>query len=49
LASTWAIWVAGFGLSAFTFAGNFLGVAACSGVLFFLFCPWAAVMGRKLA
>lgn len=49
LAWTWAIWAAGFGLSAFTFAGNFVGVAACSGVLFVLFCPWAAVMGRKLA
>jgi hypothetical protein len=46
---TWTIWAAGFGLSAFTFAGNFLGVAVCSGVLFMLFCPWAAVMGRKLA
>ena len=46
---TWTIWAAGFGLSAFTFAGNFLGVAVCSGVLFTLFCPWAAVMGRKLA
>jgi hypothetical protein len=46
---TWTIWTAGFGLSAFTFAGNFLGVAVCSGVLFALFCPWAAVMGRKLA
>lgn len=48
LAWTWTIWAAGFGLSAFTFAGNFLGVAVCSGVLFALFCPWAAVMGRKL-
>jgi hypothetical protein len=46
---TWAIWAVGFGLSAFTLAGNFLGVAVCSGVLFTLFCPWAAVMGRKLA
>ena len=46
---TWAIWVAGFGLSVFTFAGNFIGVAICSGVLFTLFCPWAVVMGRKLA
>lgn len=46
---TWTIWAAGFGLSAFTFAGNFLGVAICSGVLFTLFCPWAVVMGRKLA
>ncbi len=46
---TWTIWAAGFGLSAFTFAGNFLGVAVCSGVLFLLFCPWAAVMGRKFA
>ncbi|HVS49794.1 MAG TPA: hypothetical protein VHJ99_12940 [Candidatus Dormibacteraeota bacterium] len=49
LAWTWAIWAAGFGLSAFTFAGNFLGVAVCSGILFTLFCPWAVVMGRKLA
>jgi hypothetical protein len=49
LAWTWAIWAAGFGLSAFTFAGNFIGVAICSGVLFMLFCPWAVVMGRKLA
>ena len=46
---TWTIWAAGLGLSAFTFTGNFLGVAICSGVLFALFCPWAAVMGRKLA
>jgi len=46
---TWTIWAAGFGLSAFTFAGNFLGGAVCSAVLFMLFCPWAAVMGRKLA
>jgi hypothetical protein len=49
LAWTWAIWGAGFGLIMFTFAGNFLGVAVCSGVLFMLFCPWAVVMGRKLA
>ena len=49
LAWTWTIWAVGFGLSAFTFAGNFLGVAICSGLLFTLFCPWAAVMGRKLA
>lgn len=49
LAWTWTIWAAGFGLSAFTFAGNFLGVAVCSGVLFILFCPWTAVMGRRLA
>jgi hypothetical protein len=49
LAWTWTIWAAGFGLSAFTFAGNFVGVAVCSGVLFTLFCPWAVVMGRKLA
>jgi hypothetical protein len=49
LAWTWTIWAAGFGLSAFTFGGNFLGVAICSGMLFILFCPWAAVMGRKLA
>jgi uncharacterized membrane protein len=49
LAWTWTIWAAGFGLSAFTFAGNFLGVAICSGVLFALFCPWAVVIGRKLA
>ena len=49
LAWTWAIWAAGFGLSIFTFAGNFLGVAICSGLLFALFCPWAVVVGRKLA
>jgi hypothetical protein len=49
LAWTWTIWAAGFGLSAFTFAGNFVGVAVCSTVLFMLFCPWAVVMGRKLA
>lgn len=48
LAWTWTIWAAGFGLSAFTFAGNFLGVAICSGVLFALFCPWAVFTGRKL-
>jgi hypothetical protein len=46
---TWAIWVAGFGLSIFTFAGNFIGVGVCSALLFILFCPWAVVMGRKLA
>jgi hypothetical protein len=46
---TWTIWAAGFGLSAFTFAGNFLGVAVCSGLLFTLFCPWVVVLGRKLA
>jgi hypothetical protein len=46
---TWAIWTAGFGLSIFTFAGNFIGVAICSALLFILFCPWAVVMGRKLA
>ena len=45
---TWAIWTAGFGLSIFTFAGNFIGVAICSALLFILFCPWAVVMGRKL-
>jgi hypothetical protein len=46
---TWSVWAAGFGLSAFTFASNFLGVAVCSGVLFILFCPWSVVMGRRLA
>jgi hypothetical protein len=49
LSWTWTIWAAGLGLSVFTFAGNFLGVAVCSGVLFTLFCPWAVVLGRKLA
>jgi small multidrug resistance pump len=49
LAWTWTTWAAGFGLSIFTFAGNFVGVAICSGVLFALFCPWTVVMGRKLA
>jgi hypothetical protein len=46
---TWTIWGAGFGLSAFTFAGNFVGVAVCSAVLFALFCPWCVVFGRRLA
>ena len=46
---TWTIWGAGFGLSVFTFAGNFVGVAVCSAVLFALFCPWCVVFGRRLA
>jgi hypothetical protein len=46
---TWTMWTAGFGISIFTFAGNFIGVGICSGVLFILFCPWVVVMGRKLA
>jgi hypothetical protein len=46
---TWTIWGAGFGLSAFTFTGNFVGVAVCSAVLFALFCPWCVVFGRRLA
>jgi hypothetical protein len=46
---TWVIWVVGFELSAFTFVGDFLGVAISSGLLFTLFCPWVVVMGRKLA
>ena len=46
---TWTMWGAGFGLSAFTFAGNFVGVAVCSAVLFALFCPWCVVFGRRLA
>jgi hypothetical protein len=46
---TWTIWGAGFGLSAFTFAGNFVGVAVCSAVLFALFCPWCVVFGRRRA
>jgi hypothetical protein len=47
-AVTWTIWAAGFGLSAFTFAGNFTGVAVCTGILFVFFCPWAVVFGRRL-
>ena len=35
--------------SVFTFAGNFVGVAVCSAVLFALFCPWCVVFGRRLA
>ena len=46
---TWTMWGAGLGLSAFTFAGNFVGVAVCSAVLFALFCPWCVVFGRRLA
>jgi hypothetical protein len=45
---TWAIWVAGFGLSACTLLGAFGGVQIFSGVLFALFCPWVVAMGRRL-
>lgn len=46
---TWTIWVAGIGLTVYALASDVLAVAICSGVLFTLFCPWAVVMGRKLA
>jgi hypothetical protein len=45
---TWAVWGAGFGLSACTFAGFFPGAVACTAVLFVLFSPWVVLMARKL-
>ena len=48
LAWTWAVWAAGFLLSAFSLLGIIPGIAASTGALFILFCPWCVAIWRKL-
>jgi len=45
---TWTMWAAGAGLSIFTFLGVFAGSAACTAVLFALFCPWVVAVRFRL-
>jgi hypothetical protein len=45
---TWAVWVAGVFLSAFSLAGWIAGIAISTAVLFILFCPWAFAMRWQL-
>ena len=45
---TWGVWAAGFALTTATLSGNVAAIAACTGTLMILFCPWAAIMGRFL-
>lgn len=45
----WSVWIAGFGLSACTFAGFFPGAVVFTAVLFVMFSPWVVLMGRRLA
>ncbi|MBV8199996.1 MAG: hypothetical protein JOZ15_05160 [Acidobacteria bacterium] len=48
LALSWAVWLAGLALTACTMARLPAGIAAATGVLFTLFCPWAVWLGRTL-
>jgi hypothetical protein len=41
----WIMWAAGLALAVFSFAGSPAGMAISTGVLFAIFCPWAAWMG----
>jgi hypothetical protein len=45
---TWAVWVAGLFLSAFSLAGWTVGIALSTAVLFILFCPWAYAMRSRV-
>ena len=45
---TWAVWVAGVFLSAFSLAGWIAGIAVSTAILFILFCPWAYAMRWQL-
>jgi hypothetical protein len=47
-ALTWAVWSAGFGLSAAALAQSPPLIAAATGILFALFCPWVAWFGHRL-
>ena len=48
LAWTWAVWVVGFLLSAFSMLGNIPGIAVSTAALFILFCPWCVAMRWQL-
>ena len=48
LVLTWAVWIAGGSLTAFTLARSPSGIAISTGVLFALFCPWVVWIGRTL-
>lgn len=45
---TWAIWAAGFGMTAAGAANYLPGIAATTAVLTVLLCPWFVVMGKWL-
>jgi len=47
-AVAWAIWAAGFGLSACAFTGWVAGLVACTAVTMALFTPWCAALGWVL-
>jgi hypothetical protein len=46
---TWTVWAAGCALTATTLAASVIGMAVATAVLMALFCPWAWLMGRRLA
>jgi hypothetical protein len=45
-ALTWAVWIAGAAVTAFTIAQAPLGIAVSTTALFLLFCPWVVILGR---
>ena len=45
---TWAVWVAGTGVSVTAFASSVGGLVVTSAVLFALFCPWCIALERWL-
>jgi len=47
-ALTWGVWTAGFGLTAATLAESPPLIAATTGLLFALFCPWVVWFGQRL-
>jgi hypothetical protein len=46
--AAWWMWAAGLALSAAAFAGSPLWIAAATGMLFMIFCPWVILVGRVL-
>ena len=47
-ALTWALWLAGGCVTAFTLARAPLGIAISTTALFVMFCPWTILLGRTL-
>ena len=45
---TWIMWASGIAVSIAAFTGSVHVLAAATGVLFVLFCPWCIVLGRRL-
>jgi hypothetical protein len=47
-ALTWAVWLAGGAVTAFSLAGSPIGIAVSTTILFVMFCPWVLLVGRAL-